>query len=152
MIIRIDNRQKAVRLDRARVRRHIRILLQALDLADRELSLVFTDDKGIQEINRDYLDRDRPTNVISFALGEGEFAGVNPEMLGDIVISVERATTDAAAAGIPFADELDFLVIHGLLHLIGYDHEGGDAVQATAMKRKEQDLFLRLTGYRLDGE
>jgi probable rRNA maturation factor len=152
MIIRIDNRQKIARLDRRRLRRRILALGKLLDVADREISLVLTDDRGIREINRDYLGRDRPTNVISFAIGEGEFAAVNPQLLGDIVISVERALHDAQEAELPLEDELDFLLIHGLLHLTGYNHEGVADSEAQRMTRKEQELFEALNGYRLDIE
>jgi probable rRNA maturation factor len=150
MIIRIDNRQKIIGLNRRLLRSHIRTLLRILQLMDKEISLVFTDNKGIQEINRDYLDRDRPTNVISFAIGEGQFSSVNPQLLGDIVISVERAMSDANKTDLPLEDELDFLIIHGLLHLIGYNHEDVDEKEALRMGQKEQELFAALKGYQLD--
>jgi len=152
MMIRIDNRQKIIRLDRRRLHRRIHALGRLLDLTDREVSLVFTDDRGIQEINRDYLGRDHPTNVISFAIGEGEFTTVNPQLLGDIVISVERALHDARETDLPLEDEIDFLIIHGLLHLIGYDHEDVEDSEVRRMIRKEEELFKALNGYRLDIE
>ena len=102
------------------------------------------DNAGIQEINRDYLQRDRPTNVISFAMQEGEGAGLYPLILGDVVISAERAASDAVAAGIPFEHELWFLLLHGILHLLGYDHERGTAEQARQMEAKEAEVFALL--------
>ncbi len=99
------------------------------------------DNAGIQEINREYLQRDCPTNVISFAMQEGEGAGLSPLVLGDVVISAERAATDAAEANIPFEHELWFLLIHGVLHLLGYDHERGSAQDAERMEIRESEIF-----------
>ncbi len=72
---------------------------------------------------------------------EGEGAGLSPLVLGDVVISAERAGTDAAEAGIPFEHELWFLLIHGVLHLLGYDHERGSACDAERMEARESELF-----------
>lgn len=108
---------------------------------DAELSILILDNNGIQQINRDYLQRDRPTNVISFAMQEGDGAGVQPDLLGDVVISAERAAADAVEAGIPFEHELWFLLVHGILHLLGYDHERGTQQQAEAMEQRERQIF-----------
>mgnify|MGYP006286476017 CR=1 FL=1 len=90
------------------------------------------------------MQRDRPTNVISFAMQEGFGTGVQPQLLGDVVISAERAASDAAAAGIPFEHELWFLLVHGVLHLLGYDHERGSAAQAQEMEQREREIFAQL--------
>jgi probable rRNA maturation factor len=103
--------------------------------------VVIADDAGIREINRDYLQRDRPTNVISFPMQEGEGGGINPLLLGDVVISAETAARDAAEAGIPFEHELWFLLLHGILHLLGFDHERGSAEEGLRMEAREQELF-----------
>ncbi len=103
--------------------------------------MLIVDDEEIRTINRDYLDRDRPTNVISFAMQEGEGAGLNPELLGDVVISADTAARHAEEAGVSFESELYFLLLHGILHLLGYDHERGTAEQARAMEAREQELF-----------
>ena len=102
------------------------------------------DNGGIQEINWEYLQRDCPTNVISFAMQEGEGAGLLPLVLGDVVISAERAAADAAEAGIPFVHELWFLLVHGVLHLLGYDHERGSAEDAELMEKREAEIFSQL--------
>jgi len=102
---------------------------------------VIVDDDQIQVINRDYLDRDKPTNVISFAMQEGEGAGLIPELLGDVVISADTAARDAAEAGVPFESELYFLLLHGILHLLGFDHERGSAEDAERMEERERELF-----------
>lgn len=111
---------------------------------DAELSILILDNAGIRQINRDYLQRDRPTNVISFAMQEGQGAGVQPQLLGDVVISAERAASDAMAAQVPFEHELWFLLVHGILHLLGYDHERGSAEQAQEMEQREREIFSQL--------
>lgn len=93
-----------------------------------EVSITFVTNDRIQEINRDYREKDAPTDVISFAmeeLGEGEvelIGGDMPRILGDIIISVPRAEEQAQEYGHSFERELGFLAVHGFLHLMGYDH------------------------------
>jgi len=81
---------------------------------------------------------------------EGEGAGVQADLLGDVVISAETADRDAAEAGVPFEHELYFLLLHGILHLLGYDHERGSAAEARRMKAREQELFAVLRAEFLD--
>ncbi|MBM4315101.1 MAG: rRNA maturation RNase YbeY [Deltaproteobacteria bacterium] len=147
MPIAIENRQKKISLDSRRIRRSLKRLMNELGCEDRELSLVLVDDEQIREINRTYLNRDRSTNVISFSMGEGEFGTINPRLLGDIVLSAETAARDAAAAGIDQMDEVEFLLIHGLLHLIGYEHENTTPGESRRMKTRERELFFNLRGY-----
>ncbi|MBS4173574.1 rRNA maturation RNase YbeY [Bacillus sp. FJAT-49736] len=93
-----------------------------------EVSITFVSNERIQEINKEYRDKDQPTDVISFAmeeLGEGEMEinGIDlPRVLGDIIISVSKAHEQANEYGHPFSRELGFLALHGFLHLLGYDH------------------------------
>ncbi|WP_107838040.1 rRNA maturation RNase YbeY [Metasolibacillus meyeri] len=93
-----------------------------------ELSVTFVTNEAIHEINRQYRDKDQPTDVISFALeelGEGETEIIGeglPRILGDIIISVERTQEQADDYGHSFERELGFLAVHGFLHLLGYDH------------------------------
>lgn len=103
--------------------------------------MVVVDDAEIQVLNREYLGRDKPTNVISFPMQEGEGAGLNPLLLGDVVISADTAARDAAEAGIPFEEELQFLLLHGILHLLGYDHERGTEEEALQMEAREREIF-----------
>lgn len=119
-------------------------ILSVSGYPDAELSILILDNVGIQEINRQYLQRDRPTNVISFAMQEGEGAGLTPLVLGDVVISAERAGTDAAEAEILFEHELWFLLVHGILHLLGYDHERGSEQDAERMEAREAEIFALL--------
>lgn len=80
---------------------------------------------------------------------EGEFGNINPHVLGDIVISVDTALRDAQIEGLDFDDEVAYLLIHGILHLIGYDHEASKP-EALKMKEKEGEIFFDLKGYLID--
>ncbi|MCX7636100.1 MAG: rRNA maturation RNase YbeY [Syntrophales bacterium] len=145
----VDNRQHICPIDRRRLRRLTNNILRLLGRDGQELSIVLTDDEGIREINHLYLGRDYPTNVIAFAQNEGDVPNPHPEILGDVVVSVERAQNDAREAASSVDDELIFLIIHGLLHLLGFDHEGGNAEETARMEEKEAELFRSLKGYRL---
>ena len=149
MSISIKNRQKQ-KVDISRVRRSLKRLLKALDCECSEISLLLVDDDQIRDINKRYLKRDRPTNVISFAMTEGPFGDIHPEVLGDIILSVETAARDSLSGRIDFMDEVEFLLIHGLLHLLGYKHENTDTHTAAKMKKREHDLFYMLRHYDLD--
>lgn len=146
----IENRQKEISINLQRVRRSLKKILQILDCDSKEISLLLVDDDGIREINKHYLGRDYPTNVISFSLSEGEFGNINPHVLGDIIISAETALRDAQEAEITFDDEVDFLLIHGLLHLLDYNHENVSHEEAEKMKKKEHDIFFQLKGYSIE--
>lgn len=106
--------------------------------------MLIVDDSEIRAINHDYLGRDKSTNVISFAMQEGEGAGVQPGLLGDVVISADTAERDAAEAAIPVERELYFLLLHGILHLLGYDHERGTETEAMRMEAREREIFTLL--------
>jgi probable rRNA maturation factor len=149
--IQIASNQKLVKLDRAGLRRDVRKILELLGTGQQELSLMIVDDEGIRTINRDYLRRDRPTNVIAFSLTEGDFGDVNPAVLGDVVVSVETAAREARAARIPVEDAILYLILHGILHLAGYDHEGPKGIaKARIMSAVQQAVFFEIRGYRLD--
>lgn len=107
-----------------------------------ELSVTVLDDEGIREINRDHRGKDQPTDVLSFSLLEGEelAAGADePLVLGDLVISLERARAQAAEYGHSLERELGFLVAHGLLHILGWDHQTSED-EAAMMARAEEIL------------
>ena len=145
MKIQIENRQKLVDIDRRSLRASVGRLMKLAQCADKEVSITLVDDKEIRIINKQFLLKDRPTNVISFSLQEGEFGHINPDMLGDIIISVETASRDAVRGNLSFEEELLFLIIHGLLHLLGYDHVNTTQTRVRHMKRKERELFQNLT-------
>jgi probable rRNA maturation factor len=140
MKIWIRNRQRLIPLDLRRVKRAVQAILADLALPDAELSISFVDDAEIQELNRHHLRRDKPTNVLSFSMREGEFPGLHPDLLGDVVISVETAKRQSPRFGLNEDEMILFLIIHGILHLIGYDHEKGGR-QARQMMQKQKELL-----------
>lgn len=98
-------------------------MLEALELPDAEVSVLLTDDPEIRTLNRDYRGVDKPTDVLSFAMREGEGARFAGDMLGDLVISMQTCARQAREAKRPLLDEATMLLAHGLLHLLGWDHE-----------------------------
>lgn len=104
-----------------------------------ELSVVFVDDSEIALLNQQYLHRSGPTNVISFPMREGEFGNLHPEILGDVVISVETAAREAEELSQSVEKRIDFLLVHGILHLLGYDHEKSEE-NARRMDDKSDEL------------
>ena len=112
-------------------------MLRALGRDEAELSVVLTDDEIIQRRNRDYRQKDRPTDVLSFAMSEGEFGAIDPNMLGDVVISVPTAQRQANERHHELLDEITFLLAHGLLHLLGYDHETDEEQAVMDAKTRE---------------
>jgi probable rRNA maturation factor len=112
---------------------------------DGELSVLIVDDAEIAEYNRTYLNREGPTNVIAFPMREGEFKELTPYLLGDVVISTDTARREGEAAGISMAERFDQLLVHGILHLFGFDHEQ-DTVEAASMERKSNELLALITG------
>lgn len=115
--------------------------LRLLGADECELSVWLCDDEAIRDLHNRYFGDDTPTNVISFAQRDGEFSDLEPDVLGDVVVSVQTAARDAAEAGGPLLDEVTFLLLHGLLHLLGYDHEGDQSHRAPEMEAKEEELF-----------
>ena len=114
-----------------------------------EVSVTFTDNAQIHELNRNYRGVDRPTDVLSFPLFD--YDGVTEEppvdellgMLGDIVLSLEQARIQADEYGHSFEREVAFLCVHSMLHLLGYDHETGDEDEAD-MRRRQSEIMDRM--------
>jgi probable rRNA maturation factor len=111
---------------------------------DTELSVSIVCDRSIRIINRDYLARDKSTNVIAFSLQEGDCSGINPHALGDVIISADTAAREAEDGGLEYFERLMYLLLHGILHLCGYDHERSGEADAKIMLKKERQLFRLL--------
>lgn len=109
-----------------------------------EVSLVFVDDSYIHGLNYQYCGVDRPTDVLSFAMQEGEpIPNVEEELiLGDVVISLQAAERQAREYGHSFYREVAYLAVHGLLHLLGYDHQEDE--ERRLMRQKEEEVLGRL--------
>lgn len=115
---------------------------------DQEISIFITDNSGIHSLNKLYRDVDRPTDVLAFAMREGEDGELNQEILGDVVISLQRAEEQAGLYGHSLEMEVSLLVAHGVLHLLGYEHEKMDDI--LVMKHKQREI-LRSLGYDMTG-
>ncbi|MCG8684866.1 MAG: rRNA maturation RNase YbeY [Desulfobacterales bacterium] len=137
----IDNRQEA-RLPTPSLHKKTEQILSALGCDAHEISIVITDDQEIRDLNKTYRGKDKPTNVLSFPMQEGQFSDITPGLLGDVVISVDTAEQEASDAEISMDERMSQLLIHGILHLLGFDHETGDS-DAEKMEQKSIEL-LRL--------
>jgi probable rRNA maturation factor len=114
-----------------------------LDCPEAELSILIVDDQQIAQLNHQYLNREGPTNVIAFPMRRGPFSDIAPNLLGDVVISADTAKREAKSAGISTQDRFDQLLIHGTLHLLGYDHEHSVS-EASKMEEKAKELLQLL--------
>ena len=144
MKLQIRNSQNKISIDKRRIRSTVLKIMKMLDCADKELSISLVNDDDIQELNKHYLGRDKTTNVISFSIQEGEYGNINPQLLGDVIISVDTAMKDAAKGKLSIEQEIDFLMIHGILHLLGFNHEDTSQAETNRMRQKEKDLFNKL--------
>jgi probable rRNA maturation factor len=118
-----------------RLRRAADRMLAYLELSSAELSVLLVSDAAIQVLNREHMGKDRPTDVLSFPLGETPGDGA-PHLLGDIVISLPTAARQAKSRKRPVFEEARFLLAHGLLHLLGHDH-------ATPAQKRRMDAAAR---------
>ena len=147
----IANDQKEVKIPtgvRMLVRRCCHaVLVQENFEGSAEISVTFVDDARIQELNKQHRNIDKATDVLSFPLGENGVYDINPEtgakMLGDIVISMERAVAQAEEYGHPLQREVAFLTVHSMLHLLGYDHLDEGPMKAQ-MREHEEAIMKRL--------
>ncbi len=147
----ISNRQKKIKIPtgiRLLIRRccHAVLEFDKMD-GDYEISVSFVDNENIQSLNSQYRQKDMPTDVLSFPLGSDGNYDVNQEtgaqMLGDIVISMEKAVEQAESYGHTLRREVAYLTVHSMLHLIGYDHEDG-GIEMVRMREKEEAVLMSL--------
>jgi probable rRNA maturation factor len=126
----------AVPLEPARVEEALRSVLRAEGVREAELSVAFVGDEQIAALNRDYLQHEGPTDVISFALHDP-----GQSVLGDVYVGVEQARRQAAELGVALEVELLRLAIHGTLHVLGYDHPVGEEREECPMYRRQEALL-----------
>ncbi|MBW2676215.1 MAG: rRNA maturation RNase YbeY [Deltaproteobacteria bacterium] len=131
----IDNRQETHPVMLEGLEKKAQAVLDALGCPEKELSILLVDDPQIAELNATYLQREGPTNVIAFPMQAGEFSGISPDLLGDVVISLDTAGRESRVAGIDMETRTIELLVHGVLHLLGYDHEH-DHEEARRMEAK----------------
>ncbi|MBE9537278.1 MAG: rRNA maturation RNase YbeY [Proteobacteria bacterium] len=143
MKVLLETRSRWKGIRKSEVARKARAILDLLGSSDAELSILLTGDEEIRQINADYRNIDRPTDVIAFAMREGDFGDLHEEILGDVVISIDTAKRQAEERGHSLWDELLFLLIHGILHLHAYDHEQGGEMMAE-MEAKEREIAAKV--------
>jgi probable rRNA maturation factor len=114
-----------------------------LDYTDSELSIAIVDDEEMVELNRRYRNVNATTDVLAFSMAEGEFGEIAPKLLGDVVISAPTASLMGEEHSVVLPIVLDLLLVHGILHLIGYDHEQGEE-EARLMAAKTLHIMKRL--------
>lgn len=137
----IIDKQKTIRIDRRSVRRLVKRILADHSCRDSDLSIVFASDKFVRALNLAYRKTDRPTDVLAFAMrdavapGEAALVGGPESVLGDVVVSVDRAAVQARRFRRTVEHEILKLVAHGVLHLLGHDHERAD--ERREMRRLE---------------
>ena len=147
-MIGITNTSRNTAFDVNVVHRAVRATLKAHDVEASEVSVLLTDDADMRRLNRDYRGIDAPTDVLAFAMHEGEDSDMNPTLLGDLVISLETAARHAATPdGLSGArgnleTETALLAVHGVLHLLGYDHQ--TEAEAITMFEKQNAIFSLL--------
>ncbi len=143
-LIEVVNRQRTKAVDAKRAAQLARAVLNKIGEGEAALTISFIRDRRMRQLNRAYRGLDEPTDVLSFAYHESEddyeFAAA-ANHLGDLVISVETAERYAGELGLSFARELDHLVIHGTLHLAGYDHETDHGEMNRLEKRLRKQLL-----------
>ena len=140
MEVKIDNRQSSCEISLEKMEQAVRVILGALNCPDGEISILIVDDPQIKKLNRKYLNRNSPTNVIAFPMREGEFTHLSPQLLGDVVISIDTAAKEAQNSGMSMEQRFTELLLHGILHLFGYDHETS-AQDARKMAEKSRQLL-----------
>jgi probable rRNA maturation factor len=141
--IEYDNDVYAVDLPQDKLQEWISSVLKEVERDGFSLSLLFTDDEKIQELNRDFRGKDMATDVLSFSQMEGEEFGFENYFLGDIVIAVPYVTKQAQGLGHSVFEEVRYLILHGILHLMGYDHDENEDCE---MSRLEKSIYKKLTG------
>ena len=140
MEVQIDNSQDKHRISKKKIRQTATAVLNALEYPEAELSILIVDDQQIAQLNQEYLNRNGPTNVIAFPMRAGRFPDITPNLLGDVVISIETAFREGQKGDLSMEERFDQLLIHGILHLLGYDHEGTKS-EARKMEKKAQELL-----------
>jgi probable rRNA maturation factor len=118
----LSNRQRRIRLPESGLRRLVGAVLRDQGIRGAEVGVVFVDDRAIHALNRQYRNKNRPTDVLAFRLAQSP-GELSPPLLGDVVVSVETARRQARQRGIAWQQELCRYVIHGVLHLLGHEDE-----------------------------
>ncbi len=143
MDISILNKQRKYPLNTAQIIVWTEQILLLQKFEQGEISIVFVNNRRIRIYNRDYRQIDRATDVLSFPMLEGEGGGLHPSFLGDVMISLEMCEVEAKLYARKMYEQLLILLIHGVLHLMGYDHERSEA-EEKKMTRRERFILKKI--------
>jgi probable rRNA maturation factor len=143
MEIQVNDQQNEIATELEKIETKARKILNALACHDSELSIVLVDDDQMSSLNKEYRNRRGSTNVLAFAMREGEFGDISPELLGDVIISLPTAQREAEEAGISLDNMISRLLIHGILHLVGFEHDRGEDA-AREMEERSSELLAIL--------
>ena len=141
-LIQVAN-QSRIKINPRLIKNAAKRTLDVLGYTEAELSILIVDDKEMARLNQQYRRIDHATDVLSFPMLEGEFGDIAPQMLGDVVICAQRAGEISKQSGTALQSVLDVLLVHGILHLLGLDHEAGPA-EARQMRLKTEELLTML--------
>ena len=147
MTVLITNEQETLPVNLKIIEKQADQILAHLDSSDKELSILVVDNARIRQLNQQYRDKDSATDVLSFPQfeedDENEEPAFSSHLLGDVVLSIETAELQAKEHDLSLEEELILLLIHGILHLMGFDHERSEA-EAKAMQKQSRMLFDKL--------
>jgi len=140
MTVDVKNEQSHIELDIGLIKKAAYVLLKNLNLSEFELSILILDNESITQLNKKYLGKNTPTNVLAFGMQEGELnLKTKKKILGDVVVSAEMAKVCSEDSKLDFYKELILYIIHGVLHLLGYRDDTGTARKK--MERKQEELL-----------
>jgi rRNA maturation RNase YbeY len=145
MALSIQNRQRTVAIRTLQVKQRVRQMMDFLGCSNAELSVVFVSDQRMQALNRTYRQQDRPTNVLAFPQQPCLPDGPPAPLLGDVIVALPTAVREAQALQQGLEARVIYLILHGLLHLLGHDHEGSTAARRR-MAALETKVLRHLQG------
>jgi rRNA maturation RNase YbeY len=143
MTVCIHNRQRAVAIHTAAVKKRVLQIMTYLGCPEQELSVVFGSDRLLQELNHTYRHKDYPTNVLAFPQSPTYTGEPASTILGDVIVSLPTAAREARDLQQSLEERVVYLLLHGILHLLGHDHEGS-AAQRRRMEALERDVLAHL--------
>ena len=139
--IKIKNLQKKIKINRQSLKKLANRALKFQGIDGRELSILLVDDRAITDLNKRYLKKNSPTDVLAFRMAEGKFAYIHPEILGDVVISLETAANRAGQFSTSSEQEAGLYLVHGILHLLGFEDKTASGKRK--MKKIQKEILKR---------
>ncbi|MBU1088145.1 MAG: rRNA maturation RNase YbeY [Candidatus Omnitrophica bacterium] len=139
--ISIKNLQKKIKINSRKLKTLANNVLRSRGIDSGELSIVLVDDPQITDLHKRYLNKNSPTDVLAFRMSDGEFGKINPQILGDVILSVETAQSQASRLKLSIESEVNLYLIHGILHLLGFSDK--TKLEFKQMKKMQEELMER---------